>query len=171
MREYLAEALAKAGGIYMNYDVLLNKVEELVSPILENLGLELIEREFILDQGRWILRLYIDRDGGTVTIDDCETTSRAIEGVLDVENLIPQRYLLEISSPGLNRPLRRPKDFEKFVGSKVELKTKEAVEGRHHFTGILKGMRESRIVIREGEKDWLIPLDEVKKAKVKYEFK
>ncbi|OGQ06173.1 MAG: hypothetical protein A2W61_01165 [Deltaproteobacteria bacterium RIFCSPLOWO2_01_44_7] len=154
----------------MNTEALLNEIEKLVPPILENLGLELIEREFILDQGRWILRLYIDREGTPVTIDDCETASRALEGELDVSNLIHQHYSLEVSSPGLNRPLRRPKDFERFAGSKVEIKTKQPIDGRHHFNGILQGLQTTQVVIREGDKDWQIPLEEIKKAKIKYEF-
>lgn len=197
-------------GLRMDYDRLLNQIEQLVTPVLDPLGFELIEREFIFEQGRWILRLYIDREapppvsglqarfagktgggegtsvtppsvsglqarsagetGGGVTIDDCETASRALEGVLDVENLIPHRYSLEVSSPGLNRPLRRPKDFERFAGEKVDVKTKQALDGRHHFTGILKGINENQVVILEGDREWQIPLEEVKKARLKYEF-
>lgn len=154
----------------MDTNTLLNRVEELVTPVLENLGLELVEREFLSDQGRWVLRLYIDREQTPVTIDDCKTASRAMEGVLDVEDVIPQRYSLEVSSPGLNRPLRRAKDFEKFAGSRVEVTTKQLVNGQHHFTGTLKGLRESSIVVAEGDREWQIPLAELKKAKIKYSF-
>lgn len=151
----------------MDYEIILQKVENLVSPILANLGLELIERALVMDQGRFVLRLYIDREGSSITIDDCETASRAIEGVLDVENLIPHRYCLEVSSPGLNRPLRRPKDFEKFAGSRVEMKTKEPLKGRQNFVGTLKGVQDGEVVLEVETQEWRIPLSLIKKARIK----
>lgn len=151
----------------MDTAALLENVEKLLSPVVESLGMELVEREFLLDQGGWVLRLYIDRPEKGVTIDDCETVSRAAAPVLDVEDPIPQKYVLEVSSPGIERPLRRPKDFEKFAGSFVKLDTKEKVEERHHFSGILKGLRDNRIVIQEGEREWIIPLELLKKAKIR----
>ena len=145
----------------------LDNVEKLLNPVVESLGMEIIEREFVLDQGRWVLRLYVDREGKGVTIDDCETVSRAVEPVLDVEDIIPQHYSLEVSSPGIERPLRRPKDFEKFAGSFVKLDTKEKINERHHFSGVLKGFSNNQIVLQEGEQEWLIPLELLKKAKIR----
>lgn len=150
----------------MDYQKLLAKVEELVTPVLESLKCELVEREFLQQQGRWILRIYIDRPG-SVTLDDCEEASRAIEAVLDVENIIPTRYHLEVSSPGIDRPLRHAKDFERFKGSTVALTTTEPIEGRHHFIGILKDFKEENIVIAEPHQEWLIPYAKLKKAKLK----
>lgn len=154
---------------------LLQQVEEKVQPVLENLGLQLAEREFIFQNGRWILRLYIDRgegcEGGTVTLADCETASRALEGVLDVENFIPHRYSLEVSSPGLERPLRYARDFERFAGERVEVTTARHLEGRSHFTGTLIGVRDRQIILKEPEREWKIPFEDLKKAKVKFEFK
>ncbi|MDO8526915.1 MAG: ribosome maturation factor RimP [Deltaproteobacteria bacterium] len=155
----------------MDYTDLLKRVENVVSPILESLGLELIEREFLMDQGRWVLRLYIDREAVPVTIDDCQTASRIIEAALDVEDLVPGRYALEVSSPGLNRPLRRPKDFERYVGQKVEIKANQGIEGQHNFIGILKGLQGGCVVIEGDVKESRIPLDDIKKARIKYEFK
>lgn len=154
----------------MNTTELLQKVEILAAPVLESLGLELIEREFVPDQGRRILRLYIDRETAPVTIDDCETASRALEPLLDVENLIPGRYALEVSSPGLNRPLRRPKDFERFAGRKVDIKTAGTIGGRRHFLGVLKGLRGDTVVVQEYSGEFLIPLGDIKKARIRHEF-
>lgn len=151
----------------MNTERLLEEVEKLLEPVLKDLGLELVEREFVPAQGRFVLRLYIDREASPVTLDDCEKASKAIEGILDVEDLIPYSYVLEISSPGVNRPLRKEKDFERFLGSFVDVKSKEMIEGRHHFSGILTGIKAGKIALREGEREWLIPLGSLKKARVK----
>lgn len=151
----------------MDYQKLLAKVEEILTPVLGDLGVELAEREFLQERGRWILRITIDKEGGAITLDDCEGVSKAIEGVLDCENIIPWRYYLEVSSPGIERPLRRLKDFERFKGDIVSIKTTDAIAGRHHFTGILKGFRGDDIVIAEKQKEWLIPYAKLKKARLK----
>lgn len=153
-------------GQFMDTVLLLNRVESLVGPVVENLGFELIERELVQDQGRWVLRLYIDRENQAITVADCETASRALEPVLDVEEIFPFSYTLEVSSPGLNRPLRRAKDFVKFAGERIELKTSEDFQGRRNFSGVLKGMKENNILLEQ----WEIPLQILKKAKVQYNF-
>lgn len=150
---------------------MLQQVEEKVQPVLENLGLRLAEREFIFQNGRWILRLYIDREDGKITLADCETASRSLEGVLDVENFIGHRYSLEVSSPGLDRPLRYARDFERFAGQRVEVAATRQLEGRSHFSGTLIGVRDNQIVLKEQDREWKIPLPDLKKARVKFEFK
>lgn len=155
----------------MNTKEILEKIEVLAAPILENLGFELIEREFVSEQGRWVLRLYIDRiaqEGGPVTIHDCATVSRAISAMMDVENPIPGAYALEVSSPGIERPLRRKKDFERFAGEMISLKTQYPIDGRHTFTAVrLQGVTEENIIVQDGEKEWILPLEAIKKAKLK----
>src|SRR3989338_3441459 len=96
--------------------ILLQKIEDLVAPVLSEMGLWLVEREFIQEYGRLVLRVYIDREpsGNPIQITDCEAASRRIEALLDVENCIPGAYVLEVSSPGDDRPLRRKEDFTKF---------------------------------------------------------
>lgn len=154
----------------MDYLGLLEKVEAAIEPVLNSIGLELVEREFLQSGGQWVLRLYIDRQEGKegkVTIDDCADASRAVGNVLDVEDLIPTAYVLEVSSPGLNRPLRKRQDFERFAGNMAELKTKEPIDGRSHFSGTLKGLLEESVVIEQGNQKWMIPLTAIKKAKLK----
>lgn len=149
---------------------LLEKLEVVIDPVLDSIGLELVEREFLQSGGQWVLRLYIDRKEGEerkVSIDDCADASRAVGNVLDVEDLIPTAYVLEVSSPGLNRPLRKRKDFERFSGNTAEVKTKEPLDGRSHFSGILKGLLEESVVLEQGNQKWMIPLAAIKKAKLK----
>jgi len=159
----------------MDYESILNKVEALVEPIIAPLGFELIEREIGVEQGRQILRLYIDRTvPGNVSIEDCETISRAVEAPLDVADLIPGSYTLEVSSPGLDRPLRKPKDFERFVGSRITVKTRQDLESnglkRRHFTGLLKGLEQDTIILLTDGQEWRIPLHLLAKARIKPQF-
>ncbi|MBI4224608.1 MAG: ribosome maturation factor RimP [Deltaproteobacteria bacterium] len=151
----------------MDYEAILEKAEAAVTPVLGGLGYELVEREFLHEQGRWVLRLYIDRADGPVTLEDCERASRALDAALDVEDFIPHRYSLEVSSPGIERPLRHRGDFERFRGAVVDLKAKEPVQGRRHFSGVLKGMEGENIIIEDERGPWQIPFTLLKKAKIK----
>lgn len=160
------------GWMGMNYAALLEKIERIVEPVLTPLGFELVEREFATEHGRWTVRLYIDREEGGVSVGDCETVSRALEGVLEVENVLPQAWQLEVSSPGLDRPLRRLKDFQRFVGEMIEVQTTVPQEGRRHFKGVLKGADTVReeFFLQTEEKEWHIPLNQLKKARIRFNF-
>lgn len=151
----------------MEYHNLLEKIEEILTPVLKNLGVELVERGFVSEHGRLVLRLSVDCEGSPVTVEDCRRVSHGVEGVLDVENLIPQAYVLEVSSPGIDRPLRKKRDFERFQGEPVDVRTRELVQGRRHFSGVLQRLEGESIVVLEGEQEWSIPLDQLKKAKLK----
>lgn len=153
----------------MQTSKILEQVEELCDPVLETLGYELVERELISEHGKWVLRLYIDREGG-VGLKDCETVSRAVEGALDVENLIGPPYFLEVSSPGIDRPLRRPRDFDRFVGEKVDIRVIQPLLGRTHFIGLLKGIHEDKILIEEEDQELQIPLELLKKARLRRKY-
>jgi ribosome maturation factor RimP len=115
---------------------LIIRVKNLVQPILEEEGLELVEVEFKRGSKRSFLRIFIDKPGG-VTLDDCSTVSTQLGDLLDIEDLIPTRYILEVSSPGANRPLTKPEDFQRFQGRLVQIITREPREGRKKFTGRL----------------------------------
>jgi len=149
----------------MDNQLILKKIEELVAPVLGNLGYELVERELLMDGGRWVLRLYIDRESG-VTIDDCARASHSVDDLIEVEEVIPVAYTLEVSSPGLNRPLRRREDFEKFCGSIVKLKTLHPVNGRSNYKGILVGMDGDDIVMSIDGTEYNVPLGELSRARV-----
>ncbi len=108
----------------------------LVEPVIESEGLELVELECLRMKTRWLVRIFIDREGGA-TLDDCTAISHQVGDLLNVHDLPPGPYTLEVSSPGLDRPLTRDKDFEKYRGSKVRIRTREPIDGSRNFLGTL----------------------------------
>lgn len=132
-------------------EVYEQKTEALLMPLMEQHQLELVDVEFVKEAGTWFLRAYIDKPGG-VTIDDCEVVSRALSDLLDEEDFIEETYILEVSSPGLGRPLKKDKDFERSLGEEVELKLYKPLDKQKEFTGYLKSYDEKNIVVDiEGE--------------------
>ncbi len=152
----------------MDIQATLEKIEERLSPALEHLGYTLIEREIVHEAGRFVLRLYIDKEGG-VTIDDCERASHGVEDLIEVEELIPSSYSLEVSSPGINRPLRRRDDFQRFSGSKIKLRTREQIDGRANYKGTLEGVDGDDILMEVDGSHYRIPFQMLLKAKVEEE--
>lgn len=152
-----------------------DKVIELAEPILKALGLELVELELRKAGRSQVLCLYIDKPDG-VNLDDCAEVSRELSLALDVEDCIPGRYTLEVSSPGLNRPLRRLEDFARFAGRLAEIKTAELFQDergnrRKTFLGTLQGVEGDSVVLhlKEGQMA-RIPLDKIAKAHLEFEF-
>src|ERR1041384_593723 len=143
----------------------LAKVRTLAAPLAAQEGLELVDVEFGGGGGRQTLRLYIDKPGG-VSLDDCTSVSRAVSAALDVEDPLEGAYDLEVSSPGLDRPLRTPEHFEKYKGSKVRVKTYAPVGDRKVFVGILKGYVEGNVVVDVDGKEFSVPHTQVSKANV-----
>jgi ribosome maturation factor RimP len=124
----------------------VERVRSLAQPILMDRGLELVDVEFRRESRGWILRLYVDRAGG-VTVDDCQRVSEELGDHLDVEDLIDHPYSLEVSSPGLDRPLTRESDFAAFAGKAARITTHEAIEGQHNFRGRLAGLVEGVVLL------------------------
>ncbi len=122
------------------------KTEELVQPIVDEHGFELVDVEYVKEAGEWYLRAYIDKPGG-ITIDDCEVVSRRLSDLLDEKDFIKDAYILEVSSPGLGRPLKKDKDFKRSIGQDVEIKTYKAIDKQKEFTGALKGFDEETVTI------------------------
>lgn len=112
-------------------------VEELVMPIIEEGNFELVDVEYVKEGANWYLRVYADKEGG-ITIDDCVTISRALEVQLDEKDLIPDAYILEVSSPGLGRQLKKEKDYQRSIGKEVEIKLYKARNKQKELEGILK---------------------------------
>jgi ribosome maturation factor RimP len=138
---------------------------KLLEPVLESLGYELVELEFH-PQGRGsLLRVFIDREGG-VNLDDCEKVSRQISAVMDVEDPIPSAYTLEVSSPGLDRPLRKHSDYTRFAGKQAKLELLIPREGRRRFTGVLRGLESDEVLIEVDEVTHRLPLGEIAKARL-----
>ncbi|MFU0801434.1 MAG: ribosome maturation factor RimP [Xylanivirga thermophila] len=127
-----------------------SKTEELAKqlsePILDQLGYELVDIEYKKEGGSWFLRFYIDKNGG-ITIDDCQNFSERISKVFDEVDPIPNQYYLEVSSPGLDRPLKRDKDFEQYKGYKVDLKLYKPINGIKKYSGELVGLEGGNIIV------------------------
>jgi len=149
---------------------LINRIGEIARPILDSMGLELVEVEYSGHGGRGRVRLFIDKAGG-VTLDDCEQASRSIGIALDVEDPIPIPYILEVSSPGLDRPLKRREDFERTRGQRIKVRTSQAIEDRWDWTGRLQGLRDGQVVLVLPEgREVLLPLDLVSFARIELEW-
>ena len=118
----------------------------LAQPVVEAEGCEIWDVEYVKEAGAWYLRVYIDKAGG-VSIDDCEAVSRALDPVLDEADPIPTSYIFEVSSAGVERELKRPRDFEKFLGSQVEVRHYQPVEGAKAHTGTLRGYADGAVSI------------------------
>ena len=128
------------------------KTEQLLYPIAEKYGVEIYDVEYVKEGSDWYLRAYIDKPGG-VNIVDCENVSRALSDALDAEDFIPDAYILEVSSPGLGRTLKKDRHFEKSLGAEVEVKTYKPIDGQKEFTGILEDYDDDTITIGEREDD------------------
>lgn len=126
------------------------KVEKLARPIVEEAGCELWDVEYIKEAGTWYLRILIDKEGG-VGIADCEEISRRLDPILDEEDPIPDSYVFEVGSAGAERELKRPSDFERFIGSTVEVKLYQAHDGKKSIVGELRSYENGNITVSETE--------------------
>lgn len=126
------------------------RTEALLTPIVEKAGIEIYDIEYVKEGSDYYLRVYIDKPGG-VYINDCENVSRALSDALDQEDFIPEAYILEVSSPGLGRTLKKDKHLRKSLGEEVEIKLFKPVENRKDFAGVLEGFDEETVTILEGE--------------------
>jgi len=150
-----------------------HKLQSLVEPVVTGQGYELVDVEFKNELGSWILRVYIDnpRAEGGVGLDDCATVSRELSAVLDVDDVIPGHYSLEVSSPGLNRPLKKESDFARFVGKKAKIRTRHPIgESRRNFSGTRVEVAGGKVKIDVGDQVCEVPVDAVEKANLVYEF-
>ncbi len=128
------------------------RTEALLQPIVDRLGFELIDVEFVKEAGEYYLRSYIDKEGG-IMIDDCEAVSRELNPLLDEEDYIEEGYIMEVSSPGLGRPLKKEKDFVRNIGKRIELKTYRAIGGTKDFEGVLTAFDEDSVTLQEEESE------------------
>jgi ribosome maturation factor RimP len=149
------------------------KIKELAAPVIEAEGMELIYAQCLKMKSRWIVRIFLDKEGG-VTLDDCAAVSNQLGDILDMHDVPPGRYILEVSSPGLDRPLERDKDFLKYKGANVVIRIDEKIDGARNFRGKLIDY-----IDEDGKKTVVldvagvmrrIPRDRVTKARLEYEF-
>lgn len=134
-------------------EVYEQKTEAILIPMVEKHGFELVDVEYVKEAGNWYLRAYIDKPGG-IMVDDCELISRALSDILDEQDYIDEAYILEVSSPGLGRPLKKEKDFVRSMGKEIEIRTYRAIDRQKEFIGILSAYDKESITIEteNGEK-------------------
>lgn len=144
------------------------KVHTLVAPAVEAAGYELVETQWKHEQTGWVVRLLIDRSPEGVGHADCERVSREVSALLDVHDVVPSAYTLEVSSPGLDRPLIKPEHFRRFVGQPAKVRLKTGVDGRKNFSGTLVDADESRIVLEVDGKPATLPLTDLDRANLVY---
>jgi len=144
-------------------------IDDMIRPVIEGLGYECWGLEFVSQGKHSILRVFIDGENG-VMLEDCEVVSRQISGVLDVEDPISGEYALEVSSPGMDRPLYNLSQFERYAGHKVSVKLRMPYDGRRNFEGLLKGIEGSDIVLVVEDNEYLFPIDSIDKANVVPQF-
>ena len=145
------------------------RTEELLMPLMEENSFELVDVEYVKEAGTWYLRAYIDKEGG-INIDDCELISRALSDKLDELDFIEEAYILEVSSPGLGRPLKKDKDLKRSLGEEVEVRTYRAIEKQKEFTGVLKGFDEESITIEIEEKEMSFARKDIALIRLAFDF-
>ena len=145
------------------------RIQESIQPAVEKEGCELVHVQYLAEGAGSLLRVFIDKEGG-VNLDDCQKVSRQIGVLLDVEDLIPHRYTLEVSSPGLERPLFKVGDYQRYAGREIRLTTKEKVRDRRRFKGVLKGIAAETIELEYKHETLRIPLHNVRKATLVHHF-
>ena len=148
---------------------IVREVSRLIEPVLDDMDFELVDVEYLSEHGRWVLRIYVDRQGG-ITVNDCAQVSREIGDLIDVKDILQHDYVLEVSSPGLNRSLKREKDFLHARGKKIKIKMGTPVEGRKIFTGYLRSFRDGTLVLDVDGSMFTLSLRDVEKANMVYEF-
>jgi len=154
----------------INREEIEKKIREIVEPIIRGMGFKLFDVEFKPEGRGWVLRIIADKEGG-ITIKDCETISKKISALLDVEDIIPFSYLLEITSPGLTRPLTKVEHYDFFKGRLVKLILKEPIEGKREVVGLIEDVRNGIIDIRDKEKGDIlhIPFSAIAKGRLEIE--
>jgi ribosome maturation factor RimP len=147
----------------------VKRVWEVSEPLITHEGLEIVDIEYQLEGRGMTLRFYLDREGG-VTLDELAPLSRRIGHVLDVHDVIPQRYTLELSSPGINRRLRRPDHFRRYIGRRVRVRTVLPIAGRRSFVGNLQDVGADGIVVRTGDEAQFIRFDDIARANYEHRY-
>ena len=146
------------------------KTEKLLMPIMEANGFELVDVEYVKEGGNWYLRAYIDKPGG-ITVDDCEVVNRELGDLLDRDDFIDDSYILEVSSPGLGRPLKKERDFIRSKGEEVEIRTYRMVDRQKEFRGVLKAWDKDTVTIEtEDGQEQIFDRDNIALIRLAFDF-
>ena len=152
-----------------NKEIILKKIENIVTPVAESMGLSLVDIEYLQDGGYWYVRIYVEKENEDITLEDCAALSNKIDE--DIDKLIDQRLFLEVSSPGIERPLKKIADYIRFKGEKAKLSLKHKVNDNKNFEGIIVDCKDNIIFLEIKEQEIMeIPFSEIRKANLVYEF-
>ena len=143
----------------------LDTLQAMLAPVIEALGYECWGIEFLFQGRHSVLRIYIDQPDG-IHVEDCEKVSRQVSAVLDVEDPIPYEYTLEVSSPGMDRPLFTVSQFAAYAGEMVKVRLRVPFEGRRNFQGLLRGVEEQDVIVLVDDHEYLLPVEQIEKANV-----
>ncbi|MFT0211636.1 ribosome maturation factor RimP [Pseudomonas sp. F1_0610] len=143
----------------------LEQLQDMLAPVVEALGFQFWGLEFISQGRHSLLRVFIDSEKG-IYIDDCEAVSRQLSAVLDVDDPISTEYTLEVSSPGMDRPLFTLAQYAAFAGEQVKIRLRTPFDGKRNITGILQGVEEEDVVVRVSDEEYLLPIDQIDKANI-----
>jgi len=146
-----------------------SKVEDLIMPVIQGNNLDLVYIQYVKEGKEWYLRVFIDKLDG-ITLDDCELVSREVGQLLDENDPVKTSYILEVSSPGIERPLKKEKDYLRFLGSKIMIKTFDTINDQKIFVGYLKEFKEGIVTVTVDEKDVDISLDKIASANLTVDF-
>ena len=148
---------------------LTDRLQSLIKPIVDEMGLELVELQYRREGSGWVLRLIIDKDDG-VSLDNCAEVSREAGHLLEVEDILEHAYRLEVSSPGLERSLHKEKDYQRFKGSKAKIKMTEPINKQWVFVGTIVDLCNGEVTLHTDDGDVTLPLDKIAKARLVFDF-
>lgn len=152
-----------------NVDAIIQKIENIVIPVVKEMNLSLVDVEYLQDGGYWYVRIFVENLNGDITLEDCATISNKIED--DVDKLIDKKFFLEVSSPGIERPLKKIEDFIRFKGEKIKVSLKHKIDDNKNYEGFLEECKDNIISLRlEEDRVLEIPYSEIRKANLVYEF-
>jgi len=150
---------------------MIDDIQKVVEPTINSLGFELVDIDFKREQQGMVLRFYIDRVDGKITLDDCAKISERISFLLDKADIIQERYVLEVSSPGICRRLKKESDFEKYKGSRVSLKVYQPIQAQKNFVGVIESVKSGKLLLNVNSKIVEIEIPNIAKANLAPEIK
>jgi ribosome maturation factor RimP len=152
-------------------DATVTRVWELAAPLVKSEGMEIVDIEFRYEgsRGGKVLRLYLDKEGGP-NVDDLSRVSHQLSELLDTQDVVPGTYTLEVSSPGINRPLKRREHFARFVGKRIRVRTRDSIDGRRSFLGTLQEVLENQITLKQEGAQYQIPFAVIEKSNYEHDW-
>jgi ribosome maturation factor RimP len=143
-----------------------NEVVEMATPLADELGFEVVDVEYVQSNGRWLVRVYLDRPGG-IKLEDCARFSRRLGDLLEMNQTLPHAYTIEVSSPGIERRLRAEEHFRRHIGQRAKVEVHEQVDGRRRAVGVIEGVGDNAVtLLLDSQESWTVPLADVRQARL-----